>query len=112
MANRVRRTIKRIATGVGVAVACLAAYLTYIHKTGNFDTLVPGEVFRSAQVVTQICLTIASNMASNPCSIFGGPHQTADGTPQKSPKVTGWHWCMQILQCRRQSASRQIRCLN
>ena len=51
MANRVRRTIKRIATGVGVAVACLAAYLTYIHKTGNFDTLVPGEVFRSAQVV-------------------------------------------------------------
>lgn len=51
MASKVRLVIKQMAIGSGIAVVSLAAYLSYIFWTGNFDTLVPNEVYRSAQVV-------------------------------------------------------------
>lgn len=51
MAIKLRRLVVSTAIGAGLAATSLTAYLAYIHLTGNFDTLVPNEVYRSAQVV-------------------------------------------------------------
>lgn len=50
MPVKLRSVIKSVVFGTGLAVVSLIAYLSYIHLTGNFDTLVAGEVYRSAQV--------------------------------------------------------------
>lgn len=51
MATKLRRVVTWVAAGTGIAAVGLIAHLSYIHLTGNFDTLVPGEVYRSAQMV-------------------------------------------------------------
>lgn len=50
MAIKLRRAVKTVASASGLAVISLTSYLAYISLTGNFDTLVAGEVYRSAQV--------------------------------------------------------------
>lgn len=50
MPSKLRSAFKSVVVGAGITVVSLMAYLSYIHLTGNFDTLVAGEVYRSAQV--------------------------------------------------------------
>lgn len=40
----------RILGGVGIGVAVLIAYLSFLHYSGNFHTVLDGEIYRSGQV--------------------------------------------------------------
>lgn len=46
---RAKRVLKRLAIGTGALAAISALYLVGLQWTGNFHTLVAGEVYRSAQ---------------------------------------------------------------
>jgi protein tyrosine/serine phosphatase len=50
MRRRLKWWSVRILAGVSVGVAALIGYLAVLHYTGNFHTVIEGELYRSAQV--------------------------------------------------------------
>jgi protein tyrosine/serine phosphatase len=50
MLHRLKWWGLRILAGIGVGVAVLIGYLAVLHYSGNFHTVIEGELYRSAQV--------------------------------------------------------------
>ncbi len=71
------RHLKRAGLFLGTAAAALGLYLTFIQLTGNFATVVPGEVYRSNQPTSADITTYAARYNIRTIINLRGRHETA-----------------------------------